>query len=299
MTNNFKCGFVAIIGAPNAGKSTLLNHLVGTKVSIVTHKEQTTRNRVLGIFLHNDAQVILVDTPGIFDPKARFERAMVKAAWSAVRDADLTAVIVDAHKKKLDDSLAIIRKLNEQGISPLLILNKIDLLNREALLEITTRLTKEFKVSDVFMISALSGDGVNDLKDFLALGVPVGPWLFPADQITDLPERLLAAEITREKVFQYLHQEIPYAIAVETESWEEFDNGDVKISQTIYVQRPNQRAIVLGKGGQQIKVIGEKSRNELKRILDRKVHLFLQVKVRENWKEKPHHFQLLGLEYNV
>lgn len=294
-----RCGFIAIIGVPNAGKSTLLNQLVGTKLSIVTRKEQTTRNRVLGIFIHDESQVILIDTPGIFNPKERFERAMVKAAWSAVNDTDLTAVIVDVHHKKLDASIAILDLLNEQGIEPMLILNKIDLLNREELLAITDKLVQGRKVSDVFMISATKGDGVEDLRQAFTNKVPAGPWLYPADQITDLPEKLLACEITREKIFHYLHQEVPYAIAVETESWEEFDNGSVKITQTIYVQRPNQRAIVLGKGGKQIKIIGEKARAEITECLGRPAHLFLHVKVKENWPDKPHFYSLLGLDYNV
>ncbi len=297
--NDLRCGFIAIIGVPNAGKSTLLNQLVGTKISIVTRKEQTTRNRVIGIFLYDKSQVILVDTPGIFNPKERFERAMVKAAWTAVKDADLTAVIVDVHQRKLDDSIAIIDLLNEQGVEPILLLNKIDLLNRDQLLAITEKLVNNRKVTDVFMISAIKGDGVEDLRKAFAEKVPLGPWLYPADQITDLPEKLLACEITREKIFQYLHQELPYAIAVETDSWEEFDNGSVKITQTIYVQRPNQKAIVLGKGGHQIKLIGEKARVEISAALDRPAHLFLHVKVKENWPEKQQYYSMLGLDYNA
>jgi GTP-binding protein Era len=299
MVKDSRCGFIAIIGVPNAGKSTLLNQLVGTKISIVTRKEQTTRSRVIGIFIEDKSQIILVDTPGIFNPKERFERAMVKAAWSAVRDADLTAVIVDVHYKKLDASIAIIDLLNEQGVEPILILNKIDLLNREELLGIAAKLTTGRKITDVFMISATKGDGVETLKRVFAQNVPLGPWLYPEDQITDVPERLLAAEITREQIFHYLHQELPYAIAIETESWEEFDNGSVKITQTIFVQRPNQKAIVLGKGGHQIKLIGEKAREEIKEVLGREVHLFLHVKLKENWTERPQHYQLLGLDFNA
>ncbi len=297
--NDLRCGFIAIIGVPNAGKSTLMNQLVGTKISIVTRKEQTTRSRVIGIFLEDKSQIILVDTPGIFNPKVRFERAMVKAAWSAVRDADLTAVIVDAHHRKLDDSIAIIDLLNEQGVEPMLILNKIDLLNRDELLAITTKLVEGRKITDVFMISASKGDGIDALKKTFSEKVPLSPWHYPADQITDLPERLLAAEITREKIFHYLHQELPYAIAVETEAWEEFDNGSVKITQTIFVQRPNQKAIVLGKDGHQIKVIGQKAREEITEALGRQAHLFLHVKVKENWTDKPQHYQLLGLDFNA
>lgn len=297
--SELRCGFIAIIGVPNAGKSTLLNQLVGTKVSIVTRKEQTTRNRVLGIFLYEKSQVILVDTPGIFNPKVRLEKAMVKAAWSAVKDADLTAVIVDVHQKKLEDSIKIIELLNEQGVEPMLLLNKIDLIDRDQLLAITDKLVKSRKIGDVFMISAIKGDGVEDLKRVFASEVPQGPWHYPADQITDISEKLLACEITREKIFHYLHQELPYAIAVEPEAWEEFENGSVKITQTIYVQRPNQRAIVIGKGGHQIKMIGEKAREEISAVLDRPAHLFLHVKVKENWPDKPHIYSMLGLDFNV
>lgn len=297
--NNTRCGFIAIIGVPNAGKSTLVNQLVGTKISIVTRKEQTTRNRVMGIFIENESQVILVDTPGIFNPKIRFERAMVKAAWSAVRDADLTAVIVDVSYKNLNDSIAIVDLLNEQDIHPMLILNKVDLLNRDELLKITEKMITGRQIEEVFMISAKNGDGVDHLRKVFAEKLPLSPWHFPEDQITDIPERLLAAEITREKIFHYLHQELPYSIAIETESWEEFDNGSVKITQTIYVQKPNQKAIVLGKGGHQVKLIGEKARSEITEALGRPVHLFLHVKVKENWAEKPQHYNLLGLDFNV
>lgn len=294
-----KCGFVAIIGVPNAGKSTLINQLVGTKISIVTRKVQTTRARIIGIVIEGASQIVLVDTPGIFNPKRRLERAMVKAAWSAAHDTDLTAVIVDTHQKKLEGSLSIITQLNEAGIEPILILNKIDLISPEKLLEITNNLTKDTKIKRVFMISALRDKGVEDFRRYIAEELPESPWLYPADQITDIPERLLAAEITREKIFHYLHQELPYAIAVETDSWEEFDNGAVKITQTIYVQKQNQRIIVIGKGGQQIKLIGEKAREELNFLLGRTVHLFLHVKVRENWVDKPQYYQLLGLDFEV
>lgn len=297
--DNLRCGHIAIIGVPNAGKSTLLNRLVGTKISIVTRKEQTTRNRVIGIFIENESQIILVDTPGIFNPKARFERAMVNAAWSAVHDTDLTAVIVDVSYKNLKDTIAIIDLLNEQGIQPIILLNKIDLIQRDELLAITDKLVKGRNVGKVFMISAKNGDGLDALRKTMAEQMPLSPWHFPEDQITDLPERMLAAEITREKIFNYLHQELPYAIAVETESWEDFDNGSVKIIQTIYVQRPNQKAIVLGKGGHQIKLLGEKARAEISSALDREVHLFLHVKVKENWADLPQHYKMLGLDFNV
>lgn len=294
-----RCGFVSLIGAPNSGKSTLLNQLVGTKVSIVTRKIQTTRSRVLGLFIHEDSQVVLIDTPGIFNPKHKFERAMVRAAWSTVKEADLVAVIVDVHQKsRINDTFEIVSSLNEDQVTPLLLLNKVDLIDKDELLKIADEFNKKFKISSIFMISALKGDGLSALKDYLAKEVPEGPWLYPADQITDLPERLLAAEITREKIFHFLHQEIPYSIAVETASWEEFENGSVKINQTIFVLNENQRSIVLGKNGHQIKQIGEKSREELKSILGRTVHLFLHVKVRENWRETPDYYKTLGLDFN-
>lgn len=293
-------GFVSIVGIPNSGKSTLMNQLVGQKISIVTRKVQTTRSRILGIFLHEESQIALIDTPGIFNPKKRLERAMVQAAWHSVSDADLVAIIVDAHlKNRLNESLSIVKLLNENGIKPILILNKIDLIDKSELLEMTANFTSSCQITETFMISALNGDGVQKLKDYLAHAVPEGPWHYPADQLTDLPERLLAAEITREKVFHYLHQELPYSIAVETESWDEFEDGSVKINQTIYVLKQNQKAIVLGKGGRQIKQIGEKARVELTSILARPIHLFLHVKIKENWSEKPHYYKLLGLDYNV
>lgn len=294
-----QCGYVAVLGAPNAGKSTLINLLVGAKISIVTPKVQTTRFRILGIVLRDHVQVILVDTPGIFNPKRRLERAMVKAAWSALRDADIAAVIVDVHRKDLAETLKILDHLQKMDRKPVLILNKIDLIPRERLLEIAAKLTQGREIERTFMISATLGDGVEDFMDYCVQTLPKGHWLYPEDQITDLPQRLMAAEITREKVYLYLHQELPYSIAVETDTWEDFKDGSVKIRQTIYVQRESQKPIVLGKGGQQIKLIGEKARQDLSVLLDCKVHLFLHVKVQENWVEHPERYKEVGLDFDV
>ncbi|MEN8237177.1 MAG: GTPase Era [Pseudomonadota bacterium] len=294
-----KCGFVAVLGAPNAGKSTLINLLVGAKVSIVTPKVQTTRFRILGIALREHVQVILVDTPGIFNPKRRLERAMVKAAWGALRDADIVSVIVDVHRKDLQETLRILDYLQRADKKPILILNKIDLVPGERLLELAAELTKGREIEKTFMISATLGDGVEDFMNFCTQSLPKSPWLYPADQITNLPQRLMAAEITREKVYLYLHQELPYSIAVETDTWETFKNGSIKIHQTIYVQRESQKPIVLGKGGKQIKLIGEKSRQDLSTLLNCPVHLFLHVKVQENWVERPGHYKEVGLDFDA
>lgn len=294
-----RCGFIAILGAPNAGKSTLVNRLVGTKVSIVSPKVQTTRSRVMGIALSGPAQVIFVDTPGIFSAKRRLERAMVQAAWSGAADADLLALVVDADRGLDDDSQGIIEKLKETQRRAVLILNKIDLVKRDSLLALTSRLDAQGIFDRVFMVSAQTGDHTDDLLAFFAARVPEGPWHFPEDQVSDMPMRLLAAEITREQVFLQLHQELPYATAVETEQWQERDDGSVRIDQTIYVQRDSQKAIVLGKSGRQIKNIGARARAELEEILERRVHLFLHVKVRENWLEERSHYSDMGLEFDV
>ncbi|HEY0833413.1 MAG TPA: GTPase Era [Azospirillum sp.] len=297
---NARCGFIALVGAPNAGKSTLLNALIGQKVSIVSPKVQTTRSRVLGITIEGDSQLIFVDTPGIFTPKKRLEKAMVHAAWQGAQDADLIGVLFDASRRGVDDdTLGIIARLKEQGRTAILILNKIDLVrHREVLLGLTEELNRDGTFTDTFMVSAGNGDGVADLRKFLAGQVSEGPWLYPEDQISDMPMRLLAAEITREKLFMQLHQELPYAATVETEVWEEFDDGSVKINQIIYVQRDSQKAIVLGKGGARIKHIGQAARTELETFLERRVHLMLFVKVRENWTEDPERYQAWGLEYD-
>jgi len=296
-----RCGFVAIVGAPNAGKSTLVNRLVGTKVSIVSPKVQTTRSRVLGIAMDDEfaAQVIFIDTPGIFQPKKRIERAMVHAAWSGASDADLIVLVVDAERGLNEDARLIIEKLKETQRRAVLALNKIDLVKRDSLLALTAELDGFGIFDKVFMISAEKGDGTADLLRYFVSLVPEGPWHFPEDQVSDMPMRLLAAEITREQIFRQLHQELPYSAAVETDQWEERDDGSVRIDQTVFVQREGQKAIVLGKHGRQIKTIGEKARIELEEMLERRVHLFLHVKVRENWLEERSHYRDMGLEFDV
>lgn len=292
-----RAGFVALVGAPNAGKSTLINHFVGTKVSIVSHKVQTTRTRVLGIAMVDDAQVVFVDTPGIFQqPKRRLERAMVSAAWTGAADADLVCLLVDASRGIDEDTRAIVLKLKEAGRPAVLALNKIDLIKREKLLVLADELNRLGDFRHTFMISALTGDGTVDLLRYFGEAVPPGPWLFPPDQISDMPERSLAAEITREKVFHQLHQELPYSIAVETENYEEREDGSVRIDQVIYVLREGQRAIVLGKGGRKIKTIGAQAREELEALLGCRVHLFLYVKVRD-WIEDRARYAEWGLDF--
>jgi GTP-binding protein Era len=293
-----RCGFVALMGAPNSGKSTLLNRIVGAKVSIVTPKVQTTRTRVVGIALAGETQLVFVDTPGIFMPKRRLERAMVAAAWSGAAAADIVVALVDAAKGMDEDVRRIIDGLKKSGRNAVLALNKVDLVKREKLLGLAEALNAEGVFTDTFMISALTGDGVPDLVAHLRARLPEGPWLYPEDQLADMPERLLAAEITREQVFLQLRQELPYAAAVETESWTTFEDGSVRIDQIIYVQRQSQKGIVLGKGGRQIKAIGAAAREELEKALGRRVHLFLYVKVRE-WIDKPDYYRALGLEFNV
>lgn len=297
--NKQRCGFVGIIGAPNAGKSTLVNQLVGAKVSIVSPKVQTTRVRVMGIVNHGDTQMVFVDTPGIFAPKKRLEKAMVAAAWQGMQDAEVTLLLVDASRGKInDDTRAIIERLKETGRKVVLALNKIDMVKKEKLLELVAALNAEGIFTDVYMISALTGDGVQRLMDDLSARMPEGPWMFGEDQISDMPMRLLAAEITREKIFLQLGDELPYASTVETESWEEFDNGSVKVSQTVYVMRDTQKAIVLGKGGARIKKIGQAAREELEEMLERRVHLSLFVKVREKWTDDPARYAAWGLDFN-
>jgi GTPase len=294
-----KCGYVAILGAPNAGKSTLLNRLVGAKLSIVSPKVQTTRTRVLGIQVLDDAQIIYIDTPGIFRPKRRLDRAMVAAAWSGAADADVVLLLVDAEDGLTDEVKAIVAGLKEAGRRAVLALNKIDATRHEKLLQLAGALDLEGIFDRIFMISGLSGDGVADIEKYLLDRLPMGPWLFPEDQLSDAPERLIAAEITREQVFLQLHDELPYASTVETESWEDRRDGSVRIEQVIYVERQSQRAIVLGEGGRRIKAIGARARAELEHMLERRVHLFLFVKVRENWGEDRERFEALGLDYNI
>ncbi|HUH83452.1 MAG TPA: GTPase Era [Stellaceae bacterium] len=292
-----RCGFVALVGAPNAGKSTLLNQLIGAKVSIVSPKVQTTRSRVIGIVIEGAAQLVFIDTPGIFAPKRRLERAMVAAAWAGTGDADVIVLLVDAMRGIDDDTRRIIDGLKSAGRRVVLALDKIDRVDPPRLLPLADQLRREGIFDAVFMISGLTGDGVADLKRHLAASLPEGPWLFPEDQLTDLPQRLIAAEVTREQVFLQLHQELPYATFVETDSWEERADGSVRIAQTVHVQRESQKAIVLGKRGRQIKEIGARARAELERQLERKVHLFLFVRVSENWTEDRERYRDMGLEF--
>lgn len=293
-----RCGYVALVGAPNAGKSTLLNLFVGTKLSIVTPKVQTTRSRVLGIAIRGAAQLIFVDTPGIFAPKRRLDRAMVAAAWAGADDADIVTVLVDAARGFDDDTKAILERLKTAQRRAVLALNKIDLVPRETLLPLADELAKAYPFERVFMISSTGGDGTADLADYLSRAVPEAPWLYPEDQLTDLPQRLLAAEITREQLYLQLHQELPYAAAVETEQWEERKDGSVKISQVIHVQRDGQKAIVLGKGGAQIKKLGAAARAELEKLLERRVHLFLFVRVTADWADDRERYRAMGLDYS-
>jgi len=292
-----RAGFVALIGAPNAGKSTLLNALVGTKVSIVTHKAQTTRSLVRGIAIHKTTQIVFVDTPGIFTPRRRLDRAMVSAAWSGAADADLVALLVDARKGLSEEVTAILEALAKRQAPRILILNKIDLVKRDTLLALAAITNAAATFDRTFMVSALNGDGTQDLIDFIADAMPKGPWLYPEDQSADLPMRWLVAEITREKLMIRLHEELPYQTTVETGDWKETKDGGLRIEQTIFVERESQRKIVLGKGGKAIKAISMASRKELSTILERPVHLFLFVKVRANWADDPERYREMGLEF--
>ena len=294
-----RCGYVALIGAPNSGKSTLLNRLVGQKLAIVTPKAQTTRARLLGIAIEGATQIIYVDTPGIFAPRRRLDRAMVAAAWSGAADADETMLLIDASRGLDEDTCRILAALKERGRRSILALNKIDLVRRDKLLGLAGALSREGRFDPIFMISGLEGDGVEDVKRHLAASLPSGPWLFPEEQLSDAVERLIAAEVTREQVFLQLHDEIPYASTVETEQWEDKPDGTVRIEQVVYVQRPGQRAIVLGEGGRRIKAIGARARVELEHIFGRRVHLFLFVKVRQGWVEDRERFEALGLDYDT
>ena len=292
-----RCGFIALIGAPNAGKSTLLNALVGAKISIVSHKVQTTRLLVRGIAVEDRSQLIFVDTPGIFAPKRRLDRAMVTSAWSGAHDADLVGVLIDARKGIDEEAGVILERLAEVGGKKILLLNKIDLVEKDVLLALAQEANRRAAFDATFMISALSGNGVADVKTWLAANVPFGPWHYPPDQMSDAPMRQLAAEITREKLYHRLHQELPYQSTVETESWKELKDGSVRIEQTIFVERESQRKIVLGKGGQTIKAIGAQARKEIAEMTDGPVHLFLFVKVREGWGDDPERYREMGLEF--
>lgn len=292
-----RCGFVAIIGAPNAGKSTLVNALVGAKVTIVSHKVQTTRALVRGIAMEGASQIILVDTPGLFSPKRRLDRAMVSAAWGGAADADRVLVMVDA-KKGIDEPVdALLDKIGDIRQPKDLVLNKVDLVERPKLLDLATAINARATFDQTFMISSTTGSGVMDLKRHLAAVVPAGPWHYPEDEISDVPARMLAAEITREKLYHRLHDELPYDATVETESYEERKDGSIRIEQTIYVVREGQRKIMLGKRGDTIKLISTSAREELSKLFETKVHLFLFVKVRENWGDDPERYERMGLEY--
>jgi len=292
-----RCGFVALIGAPNVGKSTLINALVGTKVAIVSHKVQTTRALLRGIATEGDAQLILVDTPGIFAPKRRLDRAMVTNAWAGAHDADIVCMLVDAKRGLDEEAEAVLGPLADTPQPKALIVNKVDLVDKPALLALAQAANARVKFAETFMISALTGDGVADVKRWLAANVPAGPWHYPEDQITDAPLRQLAAEVTREKLYLRLHQELPYRSTVETEQWKELKGGAVRIEQTIYVERESQRKIVLGKGGATIKAIGAEARRDIAEMVEVPVHLFLFVKVRERWADDPERYRGIGLEF--
>lgn len=309
MAEQQRCAVVAVLGAPNAGKSTLVNTLVGAKVAAVTQKVQTTRALVRGIAMHDEVQLILIDTPGVFSPKRRLDRAMVAAAWSALEGADAIIHVVDAaahvsgakgaDAHAVSDSTAIASKLKDMELASILVLNKVDAVSRPELLALTTKLVEEGLYTDVFMISARKGDGVDDITRTLAERAPEGPWLFPEDQTMDAPARVLASEITREKAFLRLHEELPYELTVETETWEERKDGSAKIDQTIYVARESQRKIAIGAKGATVKTIGELARKEMEEAFGRRIHLFLHVKVREGWTEERALYQRLGLDYEA
>jgi GTP-binding protein Era len=288
---------VAVVGAPNAGKSTLVNALVGQKVAIVTPKAQTTRTRLMGIAIHGETQVLLVDTPGIFEPKRRLDRAMVAAVWEGAKDADLIAFVMDASRginRGIDD---IVMRLKDRRETKVLVLNKVDVTKKNELLALASAMNERIDFTDIFMVSATTGDGIADLKGALAARMPEGPWLFPEDQVSDATDRMMAAEVTREQLYLKLHAELPYASAVETEKYEERKDGSVAIHQQILVGRPTQKAIVLGKGGTMIRAIGEAARTELSQMLGRKVHLFLHVKVNPNWEEDRGLYREIGLDW--
>jgi len=294
-----RCGVVAVMGAPNAGKSTLVNAMVGSKVSIVSPKVQTTRTRVTGVGMEGPAQIIFLDTPGVFAPRRRLDRAMVDAAWRSAAEADAVLLLIDAKRGVDGEARALIAGLAERRISAVLVLNKIDLIKHARLLTLAAELNQLASFTDTFMVSAENGDGVADLKRHLAGRMPEGPWLYPEDDLTDMPARLLAAEVTREHAYRQLRQELPYSLAVETEAWIEQPDGSAKIDQVIYVRKDSQRKIVIGAKGGQVKAIGAAARAELTKVLGRKIHLFLHVKVQENWDERREFYKEWGLEYNV
>jgi len=294
---NTKAGFVALIGAPNAGKSTLLNALVGSKVSIVSRKVQTTRALVRGIAIEGEAQIVFVDTPGIFKPRRRLDRAMVTSAWGGAGDAEVVCFLLDARKGLDEEGEAIVAKLPDLRQPKILVLNKIDLIERSRLLALAATLNEKVPFEHTFMVSALKGDGLEALRRELAGMMPEGPWLYPEDQISDAPLRMLAAEITREKIYERLHEELPYQSTVETDQWQARPDGSVRIEQTIFVERESQRKIVLGEGGKTIKAIGQAARRDIAEVAETPVHLFLFVKVRENWGDDPERYREMGLEF--
>ncbi len=294
-----RSGFVALIGAPNAGKSTLMNQLVGSKISIVTHKVQTTRAVMRGIAIQDNTQIIFVDTPGIFAPRRRLDEAMVTTAWGSARDADISVFLIDAERGLNDDLETIIAKLETVSGPVVLLINKIDQIQRDKLLELTAKLHELYTFDETFMVSALNGDGCADFMEYLTNNLPEGPYMYPEDQISDLPLRMLAAEVTREKIYLRLHQELPYASHVETEAWEDKKDGSVRIQQVIYVERQSQKKIIIGKNGQTIKAISTAARKDLTELVEQPVHLFLFVKVRENWGDDPDRYREMGLEFPV
>ncbi len=298
-----KFGFVNVLGATNVGKSTLINRLVGQKVSIVTKKVQTTRNNIIGIYCHDYSQVVLIDTPGIFIPKRKFDRAMINSAWKSVKDSDITLLMLEANKDLDSNTLIIAEAFKSKKVSSskflICVINKIDLVKSEVLLNLVEKVKKYFICKEFFFISALNGEGVIELKKFIANNLPIGEWHYPEDHITDISYRLLVSEIIREKLMTRMHHELPYGIAVETEQWNELQDGSIRIDALIYVQKKGQKRIVIGSKGENLKYIGIDCRNELKLMLKKEVHLFLYVKVRDNWDKSPDYFKNLGLDYNV
>jgi GTPase len=298
MSEQTRAGFVAVIGAPNAGKSTLVNALVGQKVAIVSAKAQTTRARLMGIAIEDGSQILLVDTPGIFEPKRRLDRAMVAAAWSGAGDADLVLLVIDSDTGLNRQVEQIVSGLEQRDRPLWIALNKVDIVRKPKLLELSLRLSERLSPDHVFMISAVAGEGVSDLKQALARSMPEGPWLHPEDEVSDATDRMIAAEMTREQLYSQLHQELPYATAIETESWEDRPNGETVIHQQIFVERDSQKAIVIGKGGSRLRTIGERARAEISEHLGRKVHLFLHVKVNPRWGEDRGLYEDIGLEWS-
>ncbi|MBE6450691.1 MAG: GTPase Era [Alphaproteobacteria bacterium] len=293
-----RAGFVSLIGAPNAGKSTITNNFVGSKVSIVSPKAQTTRTIVKGIGIYDNTQIVFLDTPGVFKPKRRFDRAMVASAWSGVNDADIVVLVVDAKRGFDDETKAIVNKLNKNKIEAVLVLNKVDLIQKEKLLGLSAEINQSGNFVETFMVSALTGQNIEDFYQYLGDNLPESPWYYPEDQISDMPLKLLTAEVVREKLFLYLRQELPYSITVEPELWERREDNSVRAEMTIYVERDSQKIIVLGKGGSMIKKIGQSARHELEEMLEDRIHLFLFVKVRENWSEDPARYADWGLNFN-